>query len=281
MSFKLDQLLIKSYESRKLAPFYIFSSDSETSAPREFLENWIKEVLAQVIIKEKKNSHSHAKQNIELGNADILWPKRKDPTKGYSIKEGDLDEVFRFMEFSALELGWRFVVIEDPDKLSATYLNKLLKTLEEPSPNTSIIFLDHLNTVFLDTIHSRAIEYTVMSSTTSQKWNPIQAELDISKWLKSREAFFPKTLGNEKLAELIQNYLLNKTGLSELIEKIKTTTGSDTEMAGLIIELEAERIGRFKQKEKLCSELEWFETSKIFNNSPWERVLGLLLAINS
>lgn len=280
MSFKLDQVLIKAYQAKKLAPFYILKSDSETSMSKDFLETWLKEVLAQIIMQEKKLTHSLALQNIELGNADILWPKRKDLTKNYSIKEGDLDEVFRFMEFRALELAWRFVVIEDPDRLSPTYLNKLLKTLEEPAPNTSIIFLDHQNTVFLDTIHSRALEYTVSGNKTSHKWSALQTQLDLKSWLENRKDFFPKTLGDEKLAVLIENFLTKKTGLSELIEKVKTTPGSDIELAGLITELEADRAGRYKQKEKLCSELEWFQTSKTYNNAPWERTLGILLAIS-
>lgn len=281
MSFDLDKILLNSFEKKQLSPFYIIKTGPQTSSPREYLESWLKDLLAKVISSVKGFDHSHSLQIVEQGHADILWQKRKDASKNYSIKDGELDELFKFMEYGSLELPWRFAVVEDPNKLSTTYLNKLLKTLEEPASNTSVIFLDYQNTQFLDTIHSRAVEFTLADSSLSAKWKKLPQSINTETWLENRKDFYPRLLENEKLFELLVHFFDNGTHLNELIDKLKSMTGSDRELSGLIVEFEADRPGRFKQKEKLCQELEWFQTSKTYNNSAWERILGLLMVVDS
>jgi hypothetical protein len=281
VSFDLNKILLHGFYKKQLSPFYIFKTGAQTSTPRDYLESWLKNLFAEIIKEQKAIDHDYALKIVEQGHADILWQKREDSSKNYSIKDGDLDELFSFMEYGSLELPWRFAVIEDPQKLSITYLNKLLKTLEEPAPNTSVIFLDYENTQFLDTIHSRAVEFTLADKSLSAKWKKIPDILNIENWLAQRLEFYPSILKNDIFHTLLRTFLESGTGIGELMEKIKKMPGVDNELAGLIVEYEADRPGRFKQKSKLCSELKWFQESKTFNNSAWERALGLLMVANS
>lgn len=224
---------------------------------------------------------SKAKEMVTNGHADILWPRREDPNQNYSIKDGDLDPLFSFMEYAPLELPWRFALVEDPNKLSDAYLNKLLKTLEEPAPKTTVIFLDHNQTQFLDTIHSRATELQLIDNSETPGWKEMPKGINTSEWLEKRVPFYPNLLGQKEVFQLVNKFFDSGEGLSELVEKLRYSKGVDEELAGLVVEFESDRPGRFSQKQKLCEELAWFNESKTFNNGAWERILGLLCVVDS
>ncbi|MBK22617.1 MAG: hypothetical protein CME70_01320 [Halobacteriovorax sp.] len=281
MKFNLKHVLLEGFKKSKLSPFYIIKPSPQAPSPRDFLEDWMSDFLSEVISDKKSIDLKHAKEIVTQGHADILWPKREDQNKNYNLKDGDLDELFSFMEYGALELPWRFAIIEDPHKLSTTYLNKLLKTLEEPAKATSIFFLDYNSTSFLDTIHSRATEFTITYEGETQKWTAAPKEIETNSWLASRSEFYPILLGQKDNLELLTKFFGTGHGLGDLVEKLKYQGGADRELAGLVVELESDRPGRFKQKERLCQELKWFEESKTFNNSSWERILGLLTIVDS
>lgn len=281
MKFDLSKVLKDSFYKKKLSPFYILKPAPQTSAPREFISHWLETLLGDLIATQKNLNNNHGKEIVKQGHADIFWPRREDETKNYNLKDGELSQLFSFMEYGALELPWRFAVIEDPHKLSTTYLNKLLKTLEEPAANTSVIFLDHETTQFLDTIHSRAVEFTIVDESTIGKWETPPKSINTKEWLERRKELYPNVLGHKELGPMIEGFFDKGQGLGELIEKVKYIKGCDREIAGLIVEYETDRPGRYKQKEKLCHELAWFEESKTFNNAPWERVLGLLCVVDS
>ncbi len=281
MSNDLASILLKGYKAQRLSPFYILKAGPGSSDPRTFLENSMKTFLTKVLLESRDASFEECLSLVNNGHADFLWPIRADLKKNYSLKDNELGELFRFMEYGAMELPWRFAVIEDPHKLSSAYLNKLLKTLEEPAANTSVFFLNNTDEQFIETIHSRALELTLFEEGNSPKWKPRPTEIKTSLWLEERKEYYPLLLGSDDLKGLLVNYIDNDQGLGELIEKLKTTTGSDLEISGLVSEYESDRPGRVTQKERLCQELQWFEKSKTFNNAGWERSLGLLMVLNS
>lgn len=281
MSDQLLSILLKGFKNQKLSPFYIVEAGPQSTDPRSFLEKWMKNFLTKALQLSRGGAYESCHSVVENGHADYLWPIRSDLKKNYSLKDKELSELFSFMEYGAMELPWRFAVIEDPHKLSPTYLNKLLKTLEEPAPRTSVFFLNHTKEQFLDTIHSRAIELTLYEEGANLKWQKRPSKINTSEWMKSREDFYPLLLGTPELRELLINFIDEDQGLGELIEKLKTTSGSDLELSGLVTEFESDREGRVSQKERLCQELQWFEKSKTFNNAGWERSLGLLMVLNS
>lgn len=281
MSTDLTKILLKGLKAQRLSPFYIIKAGPGSTDPRTSLENWMKTFLTKALLETKDASFEECYSIVEQGHADILWPIRNDLKKNYSIKDNELGELFSFMEYGAMELPWRFAVIEDPHKLSNTYLNKLLKTLEEPAPNTTVFFLNNTDEQFLDTIESRAISLTVYEETSSPKWKPRPKKFDTNSWMESRADYYPLLLGSPDLRELLVNFIDNNQGLGDLMEKLKSTTGTDRELSGLVTEFEADRPNRVEQKERLCTELQWFEKSKTFNNAGWERSLGLLMVLNS
>lgn len=70
---------------------------------------------------------------------------------------GDLENggLFSFLELVSFARGHRFIVFAQADQLSEIILNKLLKTLENPPPHTTIFFLSQRDN-FPATILSRA-----------------------------------------------------------------------------------------------------------------------------
>ncbi|MFT6069201.1 MAG: hypothetical protein ACJAT2_000322 [Bacteriovoracaceae bacterium] len=281
MSKDLSSILLKGFKAQRLSPFYIIKATASSSEPREFLENAMKNFLTKVLLESREASFEECLSLVNNGHADILWPIRSDLKKNYSLKDNELGELFSFMEYGAMELPWRFAIIEDPHKLSSAYLNKLLKTLEEPAANTSVFFLNSTDEQFMETIHSRALEITLYEEGSNPKWKPRALKLNTSEWMESRKAYYPLLLGNEEISKLLVDYIDNDQGLGELIEKLKNTAGSDLEISGLVTEYESDRPNRVAQKERLCQELQWFEKSKTFNNAGWERSLGLLMVLNS
>lgn len=281
MSKDLSSILLKGFKDQRLSPFYILKAGAQTTDPRLFLETWMKNFLTKALLDKRKSSFEDCHSLVENGHADILWPIRNDLKKNYSLKDNELGELFSFMEYGAMELPWRFAIIEDPHKLSPTYLNKLLKTLEEPAANTSVFFLNNTDEQFIETIQSRAISLTIFEEGSSLKWKERPKHIDTKQWMEGRKPYYPLLLGSADLSSLLIDYIDNDQGLAELIEKLKAATGSDLELSGLVTEFEADRPGRVSQKEKLCQELKWFEKSKTFNNAGWERSLGLLMVLNS
>jgi DNA polymerase-3 subunit delta' len=277
----LSSILLKGFKDQRLSPFYILKAGPQSNDPRLFLETWMKKFLTKALLELRSSSFEDCYSIVENGHADILWPIRNDLKKNYSLKDNELGELFSFMEYGAMELPWRFAIIEDPHKLSPTYLNKLLKTLEEPAANTTVFFLNNTDEQFIDTIQSRAISLTIFEEGSNLKWKPRPSIIDTKKWMEGRKAFYPLLLGSPELRDLLIDFIDNNIGLADLIEKLKAKAGSDIELSGLVTEFESDRPGRVSQKERLCQELKWFEKSKTYNNAGWERSLGLLMVINS
>jgi hypothetical protein len=123
----------------------------------DYLHNVTNIFLKEVLVKEQSLSHDQASDILEKGHADILWvDKSSDKGKDYRIKDKDFDEMFKFLEYRALHLRKRFIIVNEADHLSYALCNKLLKTLEEPNKNAVIIFLAPQDTHFIQTIVSRA-----------------------------------------------------------------------------------------------------------------------------
>lgn len=71
------------------------------------------------------------------------------------IRESDAADIVRTLAMKPYEGGWRMLVIWKPTKMNAAAANELLKTLEEPMPQTLILLVDDNMEELLPTIRSR------------------------------------------------------------------------------------------------------------------------------
>lgn len=166
----LIQTIIKKASSNQLAPFYLIVGDNS-----EALSEWMKSLIAHYLIEVKKITYANALAKIDLGLSDLLWINKPADQKEYSIVENDLGEIAKFLQWNAMELPWRFIVVTDAHLISERYYNKLLKMLEEPGEKISLFFLYGNEKGILNTVESRAIIVRPLSK------SPLLKTIDISK----------------------------------------------------------------------------------------------------
>ena len=76
-------------------------------------------------------------------------------SKSSLIAVAEAKEVLSSLALSALEGGWRSVVMYLPEKMNQEAANRLLKAIEEPEPQTQFILITHSPEKVLQTIASR------------------------------------------------------------------------------------------------------------------------------
>ena len=93
---------------------------------------------------------------IRIGNhnhPDVLWTEREEKAK--FIKIENIRNLQNSVRLSPLESDHKIFIIKEADKMNEEASNCLLKTLEEPSPNTIIILIANSMTPIKNTIRSR------------------------------------------------------------------------------------------------------------------------------
>lgn len=91
---------------------------------------------------------------IEMHNhPDVFWTEREEKAK--FIKIENIRNLQNSVRLSPLESDYKIFIIKEADRMNEEASNCLLKTLEEPSPNTIIILIANTMTPIKDTIRSR------------------------------------------------------------------------------------------------------------------------------
>lgn len=84
------------------------------------------------------------------------------------IRETDAANIVKVLGMKPYEGGWRMVVVWNAHRMNAAAANELLKTLEEPLPQTIIMLVDDYDKKLLPTIESRV--QTIKLKAESGKW---------------------------------------------------------------------------------------------------------------
>lgn len=95
------------------------------------------------------------RQSQALGTLDDFNRSLGQEVKTSIIRETDAAHIVRQLGMKAYEGGWRMLILWRPSKMNASAANELLKTLEEPLPNTLILMVDQSADELLPTIRSR------------------------------------------------------------------------------------------------------------------------------
>ena len=98
---------------------------------------------------------SFLREQRAVGTLDDFNRSLDRDIKTTMIRESDAANVVRTLGMKPYEGGWRMLVIWRPSKMNKEAANELLKTLEEPLPQTLILLVDDSTEELLPTIVSR------------------------------------------------------------------------------------------------------------------------------
>jgi len=246
----LKQSLLKKLSLQEISHFYIVSCPLNEHDARDYLNEWINDFLCEVLCSKRDGlGHEKAQESLKLGHSDIQFIETDN--KLYTDKNEDFKEFYKFLEYSASELGHKFIIVKDIHKISESIGNKLLKTLEEPPFGVTIFFLDPQKKKVLTTISSRAIrlnlpihakteEKSFNASLSFEQWVNTQANLELNKSAQSIigiesgngqihsliEEIRSKNIDEEEIIKLLMNWITNTSQDGEkvmnFIEQIKT-----------------------------------------------------------
>lgn len=112
---------------------------------------------SQVLLCNKSDSACGQCHNCHLFQAqvhpDLLLIEPEKP--GQMIKVDQIREMVQFVNETAMQGGLRIVIIDPANAMNLNAANALLKTLEEPAPNTLLILISNQNLRLPATITSR------------------------------------------------------------------------------------------------------------------------------
>ena len=91
----------------------------------------------------------------QLGTLDEWYEFMQIENKQGQIRERDADDLVRTLGMKSYEGGNKVVIIWMAEKMNTQTANKILKSLEEPTPNTLIILVAESSDKMLSTIISR------------------------------------------------------------------------------------------------------------------------------
>jgi DNA polymerase-3 subunit delta' len=151
-------------------------------------------------------------ENFYLSFSD--WTQQIEiENKQPQISVEESSEIVRFLSLKSVEGGYKFVILWFPEKMHASAANKLLKSLEEPEPNTLFLLVSENYEGIMRTISSRTQMVRVKRLTDEE----IAGALEKFHGVSSGDA---KNIS--RLAEGNYNYAVNLIGSNEEREDLTT-----------------------------------------------------------
>jgi DNA polymerase-3 subunit delta' len=105
-------------------------------------------------------------------NVDIRWIEPE--SKSRQIRAEDARSLIDFLSLTSYEGGWKACVILFADRLNPDAQNILLKTLEEPPPNSLLLLVTAVPSSLLATVRSRAqtVDVSETEDPSGKPWYP-------------------------------------------------------------------------------------------------------------
>jgi hypothetical protein len=256
--------LLQKHAMASVPHFAIVRARGDELRVAEDLKLWARDFLIRVLAQDKNLDYDRAATLFDLGHADILWVSAPEEGKDYSATRGELDEFFQFQSWRPLELKNRYVVVEDAHKIGQGLSNKLLKTLEEPAAQTTILFLRPGEGRLLPTIESRAVSWRIPGN--NNQGGQRESAPDITSFFESHP---------NALTPLCISYF--STGeITPLLEAIKKSSAAQTQLLQTLTQWASLTCRDSKTAGELIEHLRWFQQSEEFHNQSAERFLPLL-----
>ena len=253
----IDDILLDKFAKKRLANFYIVNcSPIESERAQVFLDKWIHQLLEKVLVQGKvAKSIKNAKAKLNFGMLDILEVRKQDERKEY-INE-DLEELFKFVEMSACQLTHKFIIVHEADFIPKNLSNKMLKTLEDTTKDTTIFFLHGGKSQFLPTIVSRI----TLAPSIKKMSEPFHSQKKLSTWLSNSERPY-----NEKLVNKLTSFEKKEISINDLLEFLHVNSKFELEFISIISDWISSSHD-FRKKEQFLKNLEQLKIDSTFNTS--------------
>ena len=274
----LQSILLHKIQNRENAHFYILRPTNIFLNTKQYLDNWIKALLIKVIKFHASELDNKTIENKYLqGHPDITLIYPGENKDNYLLE--NFTPFFKALNYNCYELKTKFIVVFDSHLIKSNSIhNKLLKSLEEPTENTIIIFINPTLTKFIQTIESRAISLRVGKSSEISITNQ---NLSLSSWL---DVSFSLLRQNEtekdnllELKNLIISYSKSKITINEIISYVTNDKYLERYFVKLALEWSNHK-DNFREKDLLLKESIWYERSSKFHNSKFERLIKFALS---
>ncbi|MGM0378789.1 MAG: ATP-binding protein [Bacillota bacterium] len=144
------QLFKKKLKNNSISHSYIFEG-KEGIGKKLFAINLIKAILCKNNIENPCEECISCQKINHLNHPDIKIIK----PDGNSIKNKQIKDFQNFLRFKPNESEYKFILIDDSEKLTKSAQNTILKVLEEPPDYAKILFITKNVNILLDTIISR------------------------------------------------------------------------------------------------------------------------------
>lgn len=110
-------------------------------------------------------------------HADVRWLEPESKSRQIRIEE--IRNLIEFIGLTSYEGGWKAGVILFADRLTSNAQNALLKTLEEPPPNSLLVLVTDSPATLLPTTRSRAqfVDVTEDERREDTPWMPLVMDL--------------------------------------------------------------------------------------------------------
>tara|TARA_R110002072_G_scaffold64203_8_gene159942 strand:+ start:33210 stop:34025 length:816 start_codon:yes stop_codon:yes gene_type:complete len=265
-SEKLIQALLSNFKKGQIAPFYLF-----TCQDLEALKNWQMQLMSSFY------NFSGPQELNEIGHPDLLYINKdpKETSKSYLKDDPGLLELRRLLPYGCVKAKHRFFIIDQGHLLTEQILNKLLKVLEEPPKNTTIMINLPRGFKTLETIHSRAISIQI----------PVEQS---APQLKN---FISKDTRLERFADLLeQRGLLNKDAqrfienpihIQEFVTALKRKREELQQVVTVMLDLASETSLSFKEAKQVEEDILNIQRVSTYNSNSYASLYRLFNAMFS
>jgi hypothetical protein len=267
---KVAQTLFQLYCEDRLAPFYIIRPPvaGVTSQFNELLKKVYIDFSGLVLARHKYADTAHT---LEIGHSDIVYIEKEDKLKDYKQDDPAIQQFFSSQKHGPLSLEKKFIWIDQAHHISDRFLNKWLKTLEEPTASLTTFFLVPDHGPLLQTIESRAITLKIEEDHLSRR--PVEPYSNFTEFL---EKFHDDT----DLHTVLLPYLENHQQVHRAIEALKSKPELHKSMLLAFQEFWSHCDATPLELQRVLEEIQWHNKSKTFNNMATERLYGLFSCLN-
>lgn len=192
---------LQSRHERGALPHALLLCGPEGLGKREFMQRFVRGLLCVHPMQGDACGQCRSCLLLDAGThpdlISVSYGLRKDGVQRSEIVVDQIRELSARLSMASQFGGWQITVIDPADAMNAAAANALLKTLEEPTPNTMLILLADAPWRLPQTIRSRTqrIEFHLPSPQQSLDW--LQGE-----GVKDPAAALEAAGGNPGLARL-------------------------------------------------------------------------------
>lgn len=276
----LENIIIEKWKGLQFAPFYIFKAGALQIDPVEKLSHWSKKLVFNWALATGQLPNNSFEQFETIGHSDLIWINAPENERNYKNDDAGIIELFKTQAYGPTSWNRKFIVIERIDLISQNISNKLLKTLEEPQEQTTIIFLNPIQSNILQTILSRAIVLNIplIDTNLKKELTVLSSKDQIFKFI---EANHPELGSKKNLSSAWEKIKVNHENFLDFINEIKRDKLFVNKFLGTLNDATIQSSLKFETKEKFLKNLENYSYLDKFNSSTNHILASMLQSLFS